>query len=92
MLIADINHYEVILSKLWMNKNEILLNTQNDVIVFSHYSMLWTLMTQAEMHWTTYSDVHQSSDFEDFHEKQTVELMTSQLSEHFIEVQLSDHL
>jgi len=26
MLITDINHHEVILSKLWMNKNEILLN------------------------------------------------------------------
>jgi len=36
MLIADINHHEVILSKLWMNKNEILLNMQNDVIVFSN--------------------------------------------------------
>ncbi len=34
MLIIDINHHEVILSKLWMNKNEILLNMQNDVIVF----------------------------------------------------------
>jgi len=34
MLIADINHHEVILNKLWMNKNEILLNMQNDVIVF----------------------------------------------------------
>ncbi len=34
MLIADIDHYEVILSKLWMNKNEILLNMQNDIIVF----------------------------------------------------------
>jgi len=34
MLIADINHHEIILSKLWMNKNEILLNMQNDVIVF----------------------------------------------------------
>ncbi len=34
MLIADINHHEVILSKFWMNKNEILLNMQNDVIVF----------------------------------------------------------
>jgi len=34
MLIADIDHYEVILSKLWMNKNKILLNMQNDVIVF----------------------------------------------------------
>ncbi len=34
MLIADIDHHEVILSKLWMNKNEILLNMWNDVIVF----------------------------------------------------------
>ncbi len=34
MLIADIDHHEVILSKLWMNKNEILLNIQNDDIVF----------------------------------------------------------
>ncbi len=34
MLIADINRHEVILSKLWMNKNEILLNMQNNVIVF----------------------------------------------------------
>ncbi len=36
MLIADINHHEVILSKLWMNKNKILLNIQNDIIVFSN--------------------------------------------------------
>jgi len=36
MLIADIDHYEVILSKLWMNKNEILLNMRNDIIVFSN--------------------------------------------------------
>ena len=35
-LIVDINHNEVILSKLWMNKNEILLNIWNDVIVFSN--------------------------------------------------------
>ena len=34
MLIADINHHDVILKKFWMNKNEILLNMQNDVIVF----------------------------------------------------------
>ncbi len=54
--------------------------------------MLQTLMTQAEMHWTTHSDVHWSSDFEDLHEKQIVESMTSQLSEHSIKVQLSDHL
>jgi len=36
MLIVNINHHEVILSKLWMNKNEILLNMQNNVIVFSN--------------------------------------------------------
>jgi len=34
MLIADIDHHEVILEKSWMNKNEILLNMQIDVIVF----------------------------------------------------------
>jgi len=36
MLITDIDHHKVILSKLWMNKNEILLNMQNDIIVFSN--------------------------------------------------------
>ncbi len=36
MLIADINHHDVILEKLWMNKNEILLDMQNNVIVFSN--------------------------------------------------------
>ncbi len=35
ILIADIEHHEVILSKLWMNKNEILLNMRHDTIVFS---------------------------------------------------------
>ncbi len=34
MLIADIDHHEVILEKSWMNKNEILLNMQIDVIIF----------------------------------------------------------
>ncbi len=34
MLIVDIDHHEVILSKFWINKNEILLNMQNNVIVF----------------------------------------------------------
>ncbi len=34
MLIADINHHEVILEKSWMNKNEILLNIQINIIVF----------------------------------------------------------
>ena len=60
--------------------------------IASHYLMFQTLMTWAEMHWTTYSDVHWLSDFKDLHEKQTVESMTSQLSEHFIKVQLSNHL
>ncbi len=36
MLIADIEHHEAILSKLWMNKNEILLNMRHDTIVFSN--------------------------------------------------------
>ncbi len=54
--------------------------------------MLQTLTTRAEMHWTTHSDVYRSSDFENLHEKQTVESMTSQLSEHSIEVQLSNHI
>ncbi len=36
MLIVDIDHHEVILNKLWMNKNEILLNMRNDIIVFSN--------------------------------------------------------
>ncbi len=44
------------------------------------------------MHWTINSNVHQSSDFENLYEKQTIKSMTSQLLKHFIEVQLSDHL
>ncbi len=36
MLITDIDHHEVILEKSWMNKNEILLNMQINVIVFSN--------------------------------------------------------
>ncbi len=36
MLIADIDHHEVILGKSWMNKNEILLNMRINVIVFSN--------------------------------------------------------
>ncbi len=35
MLIVDIKHHEAILSKFWMNKNEILLNMKHDTIVFS---------------------------------------------------------
>ncbi len=34
MLIVDIDHHKIILSKFWMNKNKILLNMQNDIIVF----------------------------------------------------------
>ncbi len=49
-------------------------------------------MTQAEMYWITHSDIHWSSSSEDFHEKQTAELMSSQLSEHSIEVQFLDSL
>jgi len=36
MLIADIGHHDAILGKLWMNKNGILLDMRNDVIVFSN--------------------------------------------------------
>ncbi len=35
MLIVDIEHHEAILSKFWMNKNEILLNMKHDTIIFS---------------------------------------------------------
>ena len=35
MLITDIEHHKAILSKLWMNKNEFLLNMKHDTIVFS---------------------------------------------------------
>ncbi len=34
MLITDINHHDVILEKFWMNKNEILLDMWNNVIIF----------------------------------------------------------
>jgi hypothetical protein len=36
MLIVDLKHYKAILSKFWMNKNEILLNMHHDMIVFSN--------------------------------------------------------
>ena len=49
-----------------------------------YYSMFWTLKIRAWMHWVIHSDVHQSSDFKDFHEKQTVNLTSSQLSKHSI--------
>ncbi len=35
MLIADIKYHEAILSKFWMNKNEILLNIKHNTIIFS---------------------------------------------------------
>jgi len=35
MLITDIKHHDIILSKLWMNKNEILLNMHHDTIIFN---------------------------------------------------------
>jgi len=35
MLIADFEHHNIILSKFWMNKNEILLNMHHDTIVFN---------------------------------------------------------
>ncbi len=49
-----------------------------------HYSMFQTLKTWAWMHRATHSDVHWSSDFENLHEKQTVNLTLSQLSKHSI--------
>ena len=44
------------------------------------------------MHWIIHSNIYQSSDFENLHEKQTVNSMSSQLSKHSIRVQLSDHI
>ena len=43
MLITDIEHHETILSKLWMNKNEILLNMQHLIwfdLIWIH-TLLW---------------------------------------------------
>ncbi len=48
--------------------------------------MFWTLKTQARMHRAAHSDVYWSSDFKDLHEKQTVNLTSSQLSRHSIQV------
>ncbi len=52
MLIADIDHHEVILEKSWMNKNEILLNMQIDFIIFlnqlnTFISIFWSLSIQS---------------------------------------------
>ncbi len=52
MLIVDIEHHEAILSKLWMNKNEILLNMKHDTIIFSDQlnisiSIFWSHQIQS---------------------------------------------
>jgi len=60
--------------------------------IADHYSLFQTLTTWAEMYWITHSDIHQSLSFKDLHEKQTTESTSSQLSEHSIEVQFSNHL
>ncbi len=57
MLITDIDHHEVILSKLWMNKNKILSNMQNDVIVFSNQlntfiSVFLILLNSKHLSWS----------------------------------------
>ncbi len=44
MLITDIKHHEVILSKLWMNKNEILLNMRHN-----NNNNLYTFMTSIRL-------------------------------------------
>ncbi len=56
MLIADIEHHEAILSKFWMNKNEILLNMRHDTIVFSDQlntsiSIFWILSNTKHSSW-----------------------------------------
>ncbi len=56
ILIADINHHEVILEKSWMNKNEILLNMWIDIIVFSNQlntfiSIFWISLNSKHLSW-----------------------------------------
>ncbi len=71
MLIADINHHEVILSKLWMNKNETLLNMQNDVIVFlnqlnTSFSIFSISLNSKHLSWsrlTSFSSITQTKIF-----------------------------
>ncbi len=46
--------------------------------------MFQTLKIQAWMHQVAHLNVYQSSDFKDFHEKQTVNLTSSQLSKHSV--------
>ncbi len=57
MLIIDINHHEVILEKSWMNKNEILLNMQINIIVFSNQlntfiSIFWISLNSKHLSWS----------------------------------------
>ncbi len=55
MLIANIKHHKAILSKLWMNKNEILLNMRHDTIVFSdqlNISISIFLISSNTKHWS----------------------------------------
>ncbi len=68
MLIADIDHHEVILEKSWMNKNEILLNMQIDVIIFSNqlntfisiFSILLNLKHSSWLQSTLFTFISQS--------------------------------
>jgi len=71
MLIADINHHKVILSKFWMNKNEILLNMQNNIIVFSNqlntsisiFSISLNLKHSSWLQSTSFSSITQTKIF-----------------------------
>jgi len=56
MLITDIEHHEVILDKLWMNKNEILLNMKHDTIIFfnqlnTFISIFWISLNTKYLSW-----------------------------------------
>ncbi len=68
MLIADINHHDVILEKFWMNKNEILLDMQNNVIVFLNQlealiSVFSMLVRASHLKWSWSSNSSISSVF-----------------------------
>ncbi len=57
MLIVDINHHKVILEKSWMNKNEILLNMQINVIIFlnqldTFISIFWISLNSKHSSWS----------------------------------------
>jgi len=65
ILITDINHHDVILKKLWMNKNEILLDMQNDVIIFSNqlkaFISIFSMSIKAshsKWSWSSNSSIH----------------------------------